>query len=330
MPLRLQLISFSTKPTREGFWIQHITAKYLVSLQIHNSVDMDLLSLLIKRKMANSPELNFKVIVMSATLDTDLYGNYFKQISTNNQAPSRAIHVGVKRFPVRKVYLNDFVQEEILKNLFIHPFWSHHVISTNIENDLLMDGSLLLTGSSLSAQVFERIKSFYAITGPLTNPAIKNSRMTPKSQSVTPTIPAGDYPLAVSLALHLSTLSKSVEADGSDPEPGDCILVFLPGESEILTWMETLERYLNLFPLTMKERVSVFVLHSQTPRDQLDAAFVPVKPNHLKIILSTNIAESSVTIPDITYVLDHGLRRALEYNDAMGCQVSNTFILLGS
>ncbi|KAI8609331.1 P-loop containing nucleoside triphosphate hydrolase protein, partial [Chytriomyces sp. MP71] len=88
-----------------------------------------------------------------------------------------------------------------------------------------------------------------------------------------------------------------------------------------MTWIETLDKHLARLHPTQRARVSTHVLHSQTPREQLDRAFVPAHANMLKIVLSTNIAESSVTISDVSCVIDHGLRRALEYNSAMGCQM---------
>ena len=60
-----------------------------------SSVDADLLNFLIKKMMATFP---VKVVVMSATLQTDILGNYFTPPSEQVQP---AIFVGVKRFPVR-------------------------------------------------------------------------------------------------------------------------------------------------------------------------------------------------------------------------------------
>ncbi|ORY37204.1 P-loop containing nucleoside triphosphate hydrolase protein [Rhizoclosmatium globosum] len=87
-----------------------------------------------------------------------------------------------------------------------------------------------------------------------------------------------------------------------------------------MTWIETLDRKTARYPEVEQTRIQVHVLHSQTPKDQLDLAFIPALPNQLKIVLSTNIAESSVTISDVSCVIDHGLRRSMEYNTQLGCQ----------
>ena len=64
--------------------------------EVHeSSVDADLLNFLIKKMMASCP---VKIIVMSATLQTDTLGVYFTPPSEEVQP---AIFVGVKRFPVR-------------------------------------------------------------------------------------------------------------------------------------------------------------------------------------------------------------------------------------
>ena len=60
--------------------------------------------------------------------------------------------------------------------------------------------------------------------------------------------------------------------------------------------------------------VLVYTLHSQmTAQYQLNAFEVPPK-GVLKIVLATNIAESSITIPDILYVIDSGLQKQRQFD----------------
>ncbi len=53
----------------------------------------------------------------------------------------------------------------------------------------------------------------------------------------------------------------------------------------------------------------VLVLHSVVPQEEQDAAMLPALPGHCKVILATNIAESSITIPDVCMVINSGLQR---------------------
>ena len=61
--------------------------------------------------------------------------------------------------------------------------------------------------------------------------------------------------------------------------------------------------------------LQVLVLHSLVPREEQDASMAPALEGHCKVVLSTNIAESSITIPDVLYVLDCGLHRGIFYDD---------------
>ena len=58
-------------------------------------------------------------------------------------------------------------------------------------------------------------------------------------------------------------------------------------------------------------RGQVLVLHSVVPQEEQEAAMLPALPGHCKVILSTNIAESSITIPDVRMVINTGLQRCL-------------------
>ena len=73
--------------------------------------------------------------------------------------------------------------------------------------------------------------------------------------------------------------------------PGTSILVFLAGINEICEVEEELQQRALLLDR------AVHVLHSQVPQEDQDLALQPPPPGMCKVILTTNIAESSITIP---------------------------------
>ncbi|MDD4101644.1 MAG: ATP-dependent RNA helicase HrpA, partial [Kiritimatiellae bacterium] len=86
--------------------------------------------------------------------------------------------------------------------------------------------------------------------------------------------------------------------------PGD-ILVFLPGERDIREAAETLQgRHLP--------NTEIIPLLASLPASEQQRAFH--LSSHRRIILSTNVAETSVTLPGIRYVIDSGLVRLSRYN----------------
>lgn len=87
------------------------------------------------------------------------------------------------------------------------------------------------------------------------------------------------------------------------------VLIFLPGEQEILTVKRSLEA--NPREQT-KFGWDILVLHSRIPLEDSHLVFKTPEPRKRKIILSTNIAESSITIPDVEYVIDFCLTKLLE------------------
>lgn len=79
------------------------------------------------------------------------------------------------------------------------------------------------------------------------------------------------------------------------------VLVFLPGAREIRAARAACER------VAQDNGLSVVMLHGDLPPDEQDAALAPSQVR--KVILSTNVAESSVTIDGIAAVIDGGLAR---------------------
>ena len=79
------------------------------------------------------------------------------------------------------------------------------------------------------------------------------------------------------------------------------VLVFLPGVGEIRRLADRVMASRRL------SHCLCVVLHANAPREDQRAAFAPVPHGYArKIVLATNVAESSVTIPDVTCVVDCG------------------------
>lgn len=90
------------------------------------------------------------------------------------------------------------------------------------------------------------------------------------------------------------------------------ILVFLPGENEI-------ERVCKLVRGGTKD-LDVFPLYSALSRSDQRRALHSSGPNR-KCIVSTNIAETSLTIKDVVYVVDSGLARRMIFNPRLRMSV---------
>lgn len=92
-----------------------------------------------------------------------------------------------------------------------------------------------------------------------------------------------------------------------------CILIFLPGIGSINSLYDTL----SLLAMGAGgQNVQVLVLHSGIELEHQQEAFKLLGERSTKIILSTNIAESSVTIPDVTHVINCAIEKQIEMPNA--------------
>jgi len=111
--------------------------------------------------------------------------------------------------------------------------------------------------------------------------------------------------LVAKLAWYLSKAEIDAGRKGS-------ILCFLPGWDEIKEATSLLEDEDS--NMELKHRMKILPLHSTIPQDDQQRVFEPASDGTIKVILSTNIAESSVTIDDVLAVIDSGLVRELRWD----------------
>ncbi|XP_040334285.1 ATP-dependent RNA helicase TDRD9 isoform X4 [Herpailurus yagouaroundi] len=124
-----------------------------------------------------------------------------------------------------------------------------------------------------------------------------------------PVITKDIYEVAVSLIQMFDHLD--VKESGSKSSSGaqfvaerSSVLVFLPGLGEINYMHELLTNMVH-------KRLQVYPLHSSVTLEEQNNVFLSPVPGYRKIILSNKIAESSITVPDVKYVIDFCLTRTL-------------------
>ncbi len=105
---------------------------------------------------------------------------------------------------------------------------------------------------------------------------------------------------------------EECERDWSGQGPGD-ILVFLPGEREIKAVADELRARpaQSLLARSGKQAQEVLPLYARLSQVDQDRVFR--RSGRRRIVLATNVAETSLTVPDIRYVVDSGLARVKRY-----------------
>jgi HrpA-like RNA helicase len=115
------------------------------------------------------------------------------------------------------------------------------------------------------------------------------------------------------------TINKIMDVitDGNNKGNKEGILVFVPGEAEVETIATQLESMKGL-------NLVVFRLYSNIPPEEQMEAFVKVSDDVIKVVISTNVGESSITIPDVCKVIDMGLQKT-PYDNRIGIRLVTDF-----
>ena len=217
---------------------------HIILDEIHErDQDTDFAMLLVKKLRSRAPDV--KIILMSATCDSDLFVEYFKSSAFGPVQKPPLINIETRNFPVNVHYIEEFAhihQPHKLSNLQLH-----------IHN---------------------------------------------------PVIDPYQFEVAVKLIENLD----EIEATSKRIRKRGAVLVFLPGLADISDMHD------RMYPNMERNNWIVTILHSEQPLANQNRMFEEVDPNYRKIILSTNIAESSITVTDVLYVIDFCLSKEMEFD----------------
>jgi ATP-dependent helicase HrpB len=106
--------------------------------------------------------------------------------------------------------------------------------------------------------------------------------------------------------------AKRATAHALQAHPGD-VLVFLPGQREIARVQAALEA-----DAAVAAQADVLALHGELPVEQQSRVLQPSTDGRRRVVLATNVAESSVTLPGVRVVIDSGLAREPRFDPNSG------------
>jgi HrpA-like RNA helicase len=312
--------------------------------EVHErDIDTDYVLVLLKELLTKRPEL--RVILMSATLDAESFGNYFSQgRETESTKSVPVMSVPAKPFhSVEILHLEDMagesnemddddfprqlqaLAETLLEvhdqqlQLELDEAHAEEKASAGLEPRSYAEDEGEILGSSDSesdsdydsdsdsddeqprtrAEILRRAVSIRnEATGGLSENYRRSGTMAAKREVGEITVS-----MVAKIAAHVVEQETAAGRKGS-------ILCFLPGWDEITAAIAALEE----LPHRLKRKMSILPLHSTIPQEDQHKVFEPAEHGTMKVILATNIAESSVTIDDVLVVIDSGLVREMNYD----------------
>lgn len=230
-----------------------------------------------------------RILLMSATLNEKVFVNHLMNFDSSGKLkPTPSLSVPGRAYPVSEKYL-----EEVLSDIQ----GAHGCLALeNLRTKLEYKPSLKYIENELSP----------------TTGDFQPVRTTGSEQDV-------DWDTSDELTTPLGLIAETIAHVISTTNEG-ATLVFLPGLGEINKVEDILKSSeLPIFGVNfnLEHKYKFFKLHSTLP-DSQQTVFQPVPPGVRKIILSSPIAETSVTIPDVTFVIDSGQVRELQYDQTIG------------
>lgn len=217
--------------------------------EVHErSIDTDLIVILLKNLRGKVPGL--KIVLMSATVNVDIFKNYFGSLGT--------CHIEGRTFPIKDYFLDDILED----------------LDFTIKSD--------------------RSQDFFD------DEDTSQNLLKPKADCKFFRSGQINYDLICQVVFYADRQLENVGNDGS-------IIVFLPGVAEI-------SRCCNMISSRDEgKNLVVLPLHSALTPDEQRKVFKRYQGKR-KIVVSTNIAETSITIDDCVATIDTGRCKSMIYN----------------
>jgi len=284
---------------------------HIVIDEVHErDMQIDFLLILLKKSVLSRKARGKsvpKIVLMSATMDTELFASYFAtNTSGEGTIACPSLSVPGRTFPVKERYLEEIVKEmretSPASQLQVMYLDSDSKDYLDVEDRFCRDNPASTSTSSfqkasnaskdeVSVIDWKRERSLLAEDGVVSTVNEKENGLIP-------------FGLVACTIAHIAKTSQN-----------GAILVFLPGLAEITRVQDTLLQQESGVDFRDESKFKIFLLHSSIAASQ-NTVFDPVPDGCRKIILATNIAETSVTIPDVQYVVDTGKLREKQYDQA--------------
>lgn len=242
-----------------------------------------------------------KVILMSATLDTARFAGYFANVPGLPGGKTPILHIPGRTFPVRELYLEDAL------------------VATGHRPRLRRGGKKKdgekETGDEDSEEEDDGEDNMNMVEGEALRRLGGGFDMDQVDEDHL------DYGLIASLVLfvmsphgerYLGFRDDDREDESSGGSGNGSVLVFMPGTMEI----DRLCRELEHGTEEGGHHLWVLPLHGSLPPQKQRAVFDPAPRGLRKVVVSTNIAETSITIPDVTVVVDSCRVKEMGYDVA--------------
>ena len=278
---------------------------HLVVDEVHErDMLIDFLLILLKKKMmmrkAEGKSIP-KVVLMSATMDTELFASYFKtEIPGQEAVDCPFLSVPGRTFPVKEKYIDDILKDMTEAKQSMSAMHQDPATKDYLESEERFRRENSLQGAPGSSSTGDSDGDRSVIDWKRERKISSDGEVTVMNEKENALVPIG---LIACTVAHIARATRE-----------GAVLVFLPGLEEILKVEEALLSSGGLgVNFNDSARFKVYKLHSSIA-DAQTSVFEPVPEGCRKIILSTNIAETSVTIPDVQHVVDTGKLREKQYD----------------
>ena len=299
--------------------------------EVHErDINTDFILILLRELREKRP--NLRIILMSATLDAESFGKYFS--SSNADAvpvlsvPTKPLHpVDVIHLEEMEHLSNDinYLSQSLLRlhdqqlQLELEGALAEEKAARSIAEDHSQDIGDSSSSSDTDSDSEDEIDDNIGFGVESYSPRLTrlNAAVSMRGGNIDQISSnrqnvfgdkreIGDITtkLMASLAQHVADEETSAGRKGS-------ILCFLPGLDEIKETMEILQKESDR---ALKACMNIIPLHSTIPQHEQQKVFIPADEGTVKVILATNIAESSVTIDDVLAVIDGGLSREMNWS----------------